>query len=228
MVEIIPAVLAENFKELNNQLAKFVNIAKIIQIDICDGNFVPSISWPMDREDEENVEEILEEEEGLPFWKDLDYEFDLMVKDAHKKFDFFARLGASRIVFHLEAEEKESFKEFLEALDPYFKDNVEIGLSINIDTETEELAPFINYIDFIQCMGIKNIGYQGEPFDEKVLEKIKDIKKKYPEIKIGVDGGVNENTAPVLVEAGVEKLIMGSTFLRSYSIKETFEEFENL
>jgi len=188
MTEVTPAVLAEDFQELNEKLAKFINTTKIVQIDICDGKFTPSISWPMQAKDQLGVQSILDEEDGLPFWDKIDYEFDLMVLNAHKKFDFFARLGAKRIVFHLEAETESDFKDFLESIDPYLKDNIEIGLAINTTTDIEKLSPFINCIDFIQCMGIENIGFQGEPFDDRVIDQIKNIKEKYPEIKIKKSG----------------------------------------
>jgi len=228
MTEIIPAILVENFSELNEKLAKFVNITNIVQIDICDGKFVPSTSWPMGAHDEHSVQEILKDENGMPFWDSLDFEFDLMVINAHKHFDLFARLGAKRIVFHLEAETEADFKEFLESVDPYFKDNIEIGIAINTTTSISKLEQFINYVDFIQCMGIEKVGFQGEPFDERVLTQINEIRSKYPEIKISVDGSVNENTAPLLVKAGVNRLVIGSALLQSYDIRETYNDFENL
>lgn len=228
MTEIIPAVIVNNFEELNEKLAKFINISNLVQLDICDGKFTPSISWPMHPKDQASVQSILEEEDGLPFWDKIDYEFDLMVINAHKKFDFFARLGAKRIVFHLEAETENDFRDFLESLDPYLKDNIEIGLAINTTTDIEKLDHFVNYIDFIQCMGIENIGYQGEPFDERVLEQVKNIHAKYPEIKISVDGSVNEETAQLLIKEGATRLVIGSALMKSYDIRETIKEFENL
>jgi len=228
MVEITPAIIVNNIYELNEKLAKFVNITNTVQIDICDGKFVPSISWPMQQGDKSSIERVLEEEEGLPFWESLDFEFDLMVINAHKQFDFFARLGAKRIIFHLEAETELDFKEFLESMDPYFKDNIQIGIAINTTTDINKLKPFINHVDFVQCMGIEHIGFQGEPFDERVLKQIKNLRAKYPEIKISVDGSVNENTAPLLIEAGADRLVIGSALLQSFDIRETIKEFENL
>ncbi len=228
MTEITPAIIVNDFNELNEKLAKFVNITNMVQIDICDGKFVSSISWPMNQGDKSSIERVLDEEEGLPFWESLDFEFDLMVLNAHKQFDFFARLGAKRIVFHLEAETEKDFKEFLESIDPYFKDNISIGIAINTTTNIDKLDPFINHVDFIQCMGIEHIGFQGEPFDERVLSQIKKLKIKYPEVKISVDGSVNENTAPLLIEAGVDRLVIGSALLQSFDIRESFNNFQKL
>lgn len=229
MTEVLPALLVENFTELREQLAKVVNISNAVQIDICDGKFVSSTSWPMNQNDEVSVEAILNEEEGLPFWDSLDFEFDLMVINAHEQFEFFSRLGARRIVFHIEAEHnKIKFKEFLEGLDMYVRDNIEIGVAINTTTPVSELAPIISHIDFVQCMGIEHDGKQGEPFDERVIGHIKELRKLYPELIISVDGSVNETTAPILVEAGANRLIVGSALLHSYDMRETMRELENL
>ena len=221
MTEITPAVLVKDFDELKEKLSKFVNNAKMVQIDFCDGKFVPSVTWPMGRNDAESVDAILNEEDGLPFWEQLDFEFDLMVLNAHKQFDFFTRLGAKKIIFHLEAETEDSFKEFLESLDPYFKDNIGIGIAINTTTDIKKLEPFINLVDFVQCMGIERIGFQGEPFDERVLGQVKSLRLKYPELEIVVDAAVNINNAPLLVEAGANRLVVGSALLQSFDIRET-------
>lgn len=228
MIEVTPAILVKDFEELNTKLSRLVNITNLVQIDICDGKFVPSISWPMQAKDEASLQTILNEEDGLPFWHSLDFELDLMVQDAHKQFDFFTRLGAKRIIFHVEAETELDFIEFLDSLDPYLKDNIEIGIAINTTTSIDKLDPFINYADFIQCMGIEHIGNQGQPFDERVLKQIKNLKEKYPEMKISVDGAVNENTAPLLIEAGADRLVIGSALLNSYDIGETIKNFELL
>ena len=228
MIEVIPAILAKNFEELREKLAKIVGVTHLVQVDICDGKFVPSISWPMQAYDANSIESILAEEDGLPYWDSLDFEFDLMVRDAHKQFEFFTRLGAKRVVFHIEAEDEKDFKEFLEALDMYTRDNIQIGLALNTVTDIEKLSPFINLVDFVQCMGIEKIGFQGEPFDKKVLEQIKNLRLKYPELIISVDGSVNEETAKVLVSSGANRLVVGSALMDSYDVRETIKEFENL
>lgn len=228
MTEIIPAVLAKDINDLRQKIANVVNIAHIVEIDICDGKFVESISWPMGRDDMESVALILGEEEGMPYWENLDFEFDLMVKDAIKQFDFFVRLGAKRIVFHLEAEDEKELKDFINSIDPYTRENLEIGIAINTTTEIEKLFPYINSIDFVQCMSTEHLGYQGAKFDERVINQIKNLKKIYPDLIINVDGGVNEETAPLLVEAGASRLVVGSALMRSFDVKETMKELENL
>ncbi len=228
MTEVIPAILADNYQELRDKISRFVGLSKIVQIDVCDGSFVSSISWPMNKNDRNSVLSIIDEEEGLPHWDKLDFEFDLMIEKSYENFDFFAKLGAKRIIFHIRENEVEDFENFLESIDIYFRENIEIGLAVSSETDLERIKRIINQIDFIECMGIKKIGFQGEPFDEKIIDKIKEIKSIYPEIKISVDGGVNENSAPHLVEAGVERLVIGSALDQAFDLKSKIKEFEDL
>jgi ribulose-phosphate 3-epimerase len=227
MTDVIPAILATDIHDLREKLAQVAGVTHTIQIDMCDGKFVDSRSWPMNPHDASSTDSILNEEEGLPFWDSIDFEFDLMVINAHTQFEFFVRLGAKRLVFHIEAE-GEHFKEFLEGIDMYTRENIQIGVAINTTTPIAELAPIISHIDFVQCMGIEHIGHQGEPFDERALEQISTLRKLYPELIISVDGSVNEDTAPRIVTAGANRLIVGSALMRSYDVHKTIHDLENL
>lgn len=229
MTEIIPAILAKDITELREKIAQIAGVASFVQIDMCDGKFVDSFSWPMSPYDRSSAEAILDEEEGLPFWDSMDFEFDLMVIQAHKQFEFFVRLGAKRIIFHIEAEgDIQTFKEFLEGIDMYTRENVSIGVALNTTTSIEDIKPIISSVDFIQCMGINHIGHQGEPFDERVLGQISALRELYPELIISVDGAVDIDTAPLLVEAGANRLVVGSALMHSYDVRATMRELESL
>ena len=92
MTEIIPAILAQDFEQLRQGVSKFLHIVPLVQIDICDGVFVPSTSWPyteIQTGGSRNLDLILNEEEGLPYWDSMAFELDLMVHTAHQYFDFF-------------------------------------------------------------------------------------------------------------------------------------------
>lgn len=231
MLEIIPAIMPRNYEDLKNRVALVRGIVPLVQIDICDGVFVKNQTWPYDEKDNDtsNFNLIMEEKEGMPFWEDIDFELDLMVIDAVENFPIYMKLGPKRIVFHVEAIGNISeFKDFLEGLDTYIRDTVQIGIAINTKTNIENIFPLVNYVDFVQCMGIEHIGFQGEGFDEKVLEHIKTLKEKYPDIIISVDGSVNLDTAPDLIDAGAERLVIGSAIFKSNDIKETVDMFESL
>lgn len=241
MAEIIPAVLPKNYEDLKNKIALVRGVTPVVQIDICDGVFVKNITWPfvsraepLDSEFLENdfdlhFRRILNEAEGLPFWEDIDFELDLMVLGAVENFDVYTKLGARRLVFHVEAVgDLEEFKNFLEGVDTYVRDVVEIGVAIDTATPIETIFPLISNVDFVQVMGIEHDGFQGEEFDERCLEHIKTLKEKYPDLVISVDGAVDFETAPALLSAGATRLVSGSAILNSDDILSTVEELQNL
>ncbi len=236
MIEVLPAILDKTFSEMRAHIESVVGIVKTVQIDFCDGIFVPSRTWPyaggVDAEGkivDPNFLRILNEEEGMPFWEEVEFEFHLMVKDGSKHFDIFSKLGPKAIVFQIEAESNiEEFKEFLEGIDPYTRELIQIGVGITVNTPVESIYPLMHLVDGVQCMGIYPIGIQGASFDEKVFNHIKALRENYPDIPITVDGSVNKQTAPRLVDAGVRRLVIGSALLNADSIRETAYEFQNL
>jgi ribulose-phosphate 3-epimerase len=239
MADIIPAVLPKNYEDLKNKIALVRGLVPGVQIDICDGVFVPNITWPFlsaskrsDLEEadlDEYFRRILNEQEGLPFWEDIDFELDLMVMGAVENFDVYTKLGPKRIIFHLEAVgDLEEFKRFLEGIDVYIRDVVEIGVAINSDTPITEIFPLVNSIDFVQCMGIEKIGFQGQEFDERAIKNIKKLKEKFSDLIISVDGGVDFETAPALIEAGANRLVIGSAIFNTDDIIDTIERFKSL
>lgn len=238
MAEIIPAVLPKHYEDLKNKIALVRGVVPVVQIDICDGIFVPNITWPFMAKAESNDEEfldndfdvhfrrILNEAEGLPFWEDIDFELDLMVAGAVENFDIYTKLGARRIVFHLEAVgDLEEFKNFLEGIDNYVRDVVEIGVAINTTTEIEKIFPLVSSLDFVQVMGIEQIGFQGQDFDEKCLAHIKTLHEQYPDLVISVDGAVDLETASALVGAGASRLVSGSAIFNTDDIIGVVDEF---
>ncbi len=231
MIDIVPAILPKNYEDMKNKISHVRGIVPVVQIDICDGIFVNSKTWPFTTGgfEDENFLKILNEQEGMPFWEDIEFELDMMVADAVSNFDIYTKLGPKRIIFHIEAVgDLNEFKDFLEGMDVYIRDSIEIGIAINTTTEVEKIFPLINYIDFVQCMGIEHIGYQAQDFDERVLEQIKKIKEKYPDLIVSVDGGVNYETVEEMAEAGAERLIAGSVIFKAQDIRETISELENI
>jgi ribulose-phosphate 3-epimerase len=231
MLEIIPSILEKNYEGMKNKIALVRGIVSIVQIDLCDGIYVPSKTWPFATGggDDEHFQKILREEEGMPFWEDIDFELDLMVADAVSNFDLYIKLGPKKIIFHLEAVGNlEEFKHFLEGMDVYIRDMIEIGVAINPATPVEQIFPLVNLVDFVQIMGNDKTGYQGMSLNTQVYEKIKTLREKYPDLPIAVDIGVDETTAPLLAEAGATKLVTGSMIFKSEDIRETISGLENL
>ncbi len=204
---------------------------KVVQVDLCDGVFVKRVTWPFHAEDKESMDQIISETIGMPEWESVDYELDLMVADGVKNISHYLVLGAKRIIFHIEAfSDPKELLNYFENLELYIKENTEFGIALNIETliEIEIIETLIPHIKFIQCMGIATIGRQGEPFDERVLEKIKSIRNAYPDMVISVDGGVSFDTAPSLIAAGATRLVAGSAIFENPNPHGAIQELKAL
>jgi ribulose-phosphate 3-epimerase len=234
MAEIVPAILEKDFREIKNKLTFLRGRAKCAQLDFCDGIYVQNQTWPfvlghLGGFEDFDFQKIINEEEGLPFWEDFDFEFDLMVADAYKDFDIYLKLGPKRIIFHLSAQKNlEDFEHFLESLDMYIRDNVEIGLAFKPSDDLSVVSRLSHKVDFLQAMGIDEIGVQGEKFDKKTIENIKFLKNNLPGIIISVDGGVNLENAEKILDAGADRLIVGSGIWRSPDPLGALENFQNM
>jgi ribulose-phosphate 3-epimerase len=220
-IEIIPAILPRNFAELEDKIGLIEGLVKTIQIDICDGQFVPNATWPY-RKHDDSFDKLLREEVGLPGWQKINFEIDLMVNRPEEMTNDWIIAGASKIVIHAEA--SGNIGEAIKSLDGC----VEVGLAINIETPIDVIGLYIKEIQYIQCMGIDHIGFQGQEFDIKVLEKIARLKKEYPDMPISVDGGVSLETAPRLIGAGAERLIVGSAIFGNENPIDMIRKFKDL
>lgn len=220
-VEIIPAILPKDFAEVVDKTALVTGLAKTVQIDVCDGQFVPSSTWPY-RKADDSFERIIHEEEGLPGWKDLNFEIDMMVNRAEDKVEDWIQAGAMRLIIHIES------KTDLAKVFEIAGDRIEIGLAINIETPIENVRPYADKISFVQCMGIDRIGFQHQPFDRKVDHVIRDIRAAFPQLAISVDGGVTLETGPELIAAGANRLVVGHAIFESDNLVETFHQFRSL
>lgn len=231
MAEIIPAILEKNFNEIKNKLTFLRGRTKCVQIDFCDGVFVHNQTWPFSTGGFNDYDflNILNEKEGIPYWEDFDFEFDLMVEHATENFDIYMKLGPKRIIFHLGAQKNvKDFEHFLEGLDMYIRDNVEIGIAFKPNDDLSVIARLADKVDFLQCMGIDEIGLQGQEFNEKVIENIKFLKNNLPGVILSVDGGINLENAEMLLKAGVDRIAVGSFVWKSPDPIGALQTFQSL
>jgi ribulose-phosphate 3-epimerase len=219
-VEIIPAILPKDFKGLEDKISLIQGLVKTAQVDICDGRFAPNMTWPY-RKHDDSFDRIVREEQGLPGWEKLDYEFDLMVNNPVEVVDDWIKAGATRIIIHAESE---AIEETIRKI----TNRVPIGLALNVETPINSIEPHKNSVQFIQCMGIDKVGFQGQEFDSKVLKKIEEIKSKYPNVIISVDGGVSLENAKQLITAGASRLVIGSAIFDSDNPIGALREFQRL
>ncbi|MBI5078253.1 MAG: hypothetical protein HZB11_02755 [Candidatus Yonathbacteria bacterium] len=221
MIEIIPAIMPKDYEHLDEMMSLFAGVVPLVQLDIMDGKFVPERTWPYPRD--AHFDAIVAEEEGMPEWETLDFEVDLMIENPELAVPKWVSAGARRIIVHVE-----SMKDFEKIRAAVPEGLIELGLAINTTTPIQTLAPFCHRIDFVQCMGIARIGFQGEAFDERVLDQVRVARSTRPDMPISVDGAVNMETAKRLVDAGVTRLVSGSAILGSDDFTQAITEMRNL
>jgi len=223
MAEIIPALLEKSFDDITGKLATIAGMAGTVQFDVCDGVFVPNVTWPFispvlegkTPNYAENFKLIVAQEADMPNWEDFDFELDLMIADAKRLLPDLLAIGPARVYFH-----EEAFVDLnteIEALCKLMPTIVEPGIAINPGTNPEILFPLLDdsIVTCVQCMGIDRIGFQGQPLDERVLTILKTLRARYPNLPLQVDGGVSEETIPRLIAAGATRLISGSAVWKS-------------
>lgn len=221
-MQILPAILPRDFNEIEDKTSLIKGLAPLVQVDICDGKFVASTTWPYKKRDE-NFEAIIHEDRGMPLWEDINYEFDLMIQDpTEDDVRKWLSAGAERIVLHVESSPD------LTGVIGVLSGLVEIGLALNIQTPLDVIEKYKDKISFVQFMGIRKVGFQGQAFDDRVLEKIKKAKELYPDLIVQVDGGVSLATAPMLKEAGADRLVAGSVLFNSDNIVDTYRELARI
>jgi ribulose-phosphate 3-epimerase len=209
----------------------------LVQLDIMDGKFVKSRSWPYYSNDKYSFENLMTENEGLPLWDSLDYEIDLMVQNPEEVIDEWITAGARRLIVHIESTKK--MDEIVRNMHERFafpegvgldQENraVELGIALNPSTPIDTILPYLEDIQFVQFMGIDQIGFQGQPFNEMVIDKIREFHNAHPEVVISIDGGVNFERAPIFVEVGVKRLVSGSVIFDSSNVAGAIEHFKNI
>lgn len=223
MVEIIPAIIPESMDDLRSKLVRVKGLAPFVQIDFCDGKFVKNKSWPFHKEDQFAWKELVGEAEGLPYWEDFSFEADLMIREPDDFIKEIGMVGFSRAIVHVA-----STKDIEGTITAGRRFEMGVGIAIGRETDIKKLDRWIELVDFVQVMGIEHIGVQGEPFDEHAFIQVKELRRAYPSLSIGVDGGVTLENAPKLIKAGATRLVVGSALFGSADIKDTVREFQLL
>lgn len=217
--EIIPAILPMDFDEVQDKIELVKDFVKTVQIDVCDGQFVPNATWPY-RKGDDHFENILKEEEGLPGWEKVNFEIDLMVNRPEEIVEDWVRAGATRIIIHQEAK-----GDVVKAVD-MLVGRVEVALALGIETPISTIESFKERIQSIQLMGIDHIGFQGQSFDSKVIDRVREVKAAYPELPISIDGGVSLENARQLIDAGATRLVVGSAIFNADNYLEALQQLK--
>ena len=223
---IVPAVLPSSHADLEEKLALIARIPSVsrVQIDVVDGKFAERASWPDTTLKE--LRDMVERGEMLPYLDRFAYEIDLMCIDAEHMAEAWLAIGASRLTFH--AESTTDLLRLLASARRRYGDFVSFGVALNLKSDLSLIERNLGEIEYVQFMGIARIGRQGQPFDRRVLEKVRVLHLRHPEVKIQVDGGVSLDNARRLIALGVSNLIVGSALLSARDPAATLALFEAL
>ena len=216
-IQISPSILSADFSQLGKEIKKLEDGgADLIHVDVMDGHFVPNLTIGPP------VIKALRNYTKLPF------DVHLMISPVHKYIKNFAEAGSDIITIHPEATDnlKNSIK--------YIKELGEkVGVSLNPETKTDVIKEFLTEIDLILIMSV-HPGFGGQKFIPEVLDKIKEMKniklKKNLKFDIEVDGGIDFNNSKLVIEAGANILVSGTTIFKNNNgdIKKNIETLKSI
>lgn len=212
---IAPSVLAADFANLQRD-CEMVNQSKAdwFHIDIMDGVFVPNISFGMP------VLKAI----GQHAKKPLDVH--LMIVDPDRYIEEFAALNAAILTVHYEA-----CTHLHRTIQKIKSCGMKAGVALNPHTPVSHLEDSIQDLDLVCLMSV-NPGFGGQSFIENTYEKVKQLKGLIQDKKattlIEIDGGVTDQNALALTQAGADVLVAGSFVFKSDDPKATIENLKNL
>ena len=200
-IQISPSILAGDFSNLGSEIKRLEQGgADMIHVDVMDGHFVPNLTIGPP------VIKSLRKYTNLPF------DVHLMISPVHKYIKNFSDAGSDIITIHPEA--TEDVKDSIDLIKSLGK---KVGLSLNPDTPIEIIENYFEEINLVLVMTVYP-GFGGQKFISKILEKIKNLKKIKDEKKlkfdIEVDGGINFENNNMVINAGANILVSGTTIFK--------------
>ena len=196
---ISASVLGATPQNVGKEISKFKEAGiQWIHFDVMDGKFVKNVSFEM------------------PFLKEVCHKVEL-VKDVHimiddplNKVEEYAECNADYLTFHFEACKDNS--EVQQVINKIHALKMKAGISIKPNTSIEAVYPFLKDLDLVLIMSVEP-GYGGQRFIDHSVEKIAFLRNEIDKNKyltlISVDGGINDKTAPLCLNAGVDILVVG-------------------
>lgn len=207
MNKISPSVMCIDMMDFKNQI-KALDDAGVdsYHIDIMDGHFVPN--YALSTYTIEDIRKI----------SNTTIDVHLMVTNPTEYFEYFANAGADIITPHIE-----TLQHPIRALKQIRGLGKKAGLAINPATDISNLKYMLDFLDMV-CVMTVDPGFAGQTLIPSTIGKIKELRQMFAEagkdIDIMVDGQVKEQTAPTLVEAGANFLVLGSSGLFKFEPKE--------
>jgi ribulose-phosphate 3-epimerase len=196
-VEIEPSIYASDFSRLGAQLEALHGAgAKVFHFDVGDGHFIPEIT----------IGPIVAASIS-PLTRGWGARLDchLMVREPEKHFEAIAKAGGDSVTFHIEVCEDAG-----RAIALARSLGLGVGIALSPETAVEDAVAASEGADLVLCMSI-HPGYSGQAFMPEAVERIARLREHLPsEVRVQVDGGINNETARLACEAGADLLVAGS------------------
>ena len=211
--KVSPSILAADPGCLYQEISKVAREADSLHFDIMDGHFVPNITFGP------GLVAALRKRVNLPF------EVHLMVDNPGEWIHPFAEAGADSVTVHAEVS---SSLESLVALAK--QEGVRAGVALSPATSLKELESVICQIELVLLMMV-NPGFGAQELISSVIPKIRDLRqivdKRGLGLEIQVDGGINQDTAATVVEAGASVLVVGTAVFHASDPEEAVHRLKN-
>ena len=211
---ISPSLLAANAGNYADEIRDIENAgAKFLHVDVMDGHFVPNLSFGPN---------ILE---GIRKTSNIYLDVHLMVENPIDFIEPFSKAGANAITVHAEA--NGSLAQMCEKCK---KLGVAFGVAVRPQTDLLEIFEYLSDADILLIMSV-NPGFGGQKFIPETIERISEAVKLRNRLQahylISVDGGINSETAPQAIKAGVDILVAGSSVFGALDRKTAIEQLMN-
>ena len=200
-IKISPSILSADFSQLGNEIKRLEEGgADMIHVDVMDGHFVPNLTIGPP------VIKNLRNSTKLPF------DVHLMISPVHKYIEDYSKAGADIITIHPEATDN-----LIDSINLIKKLNKKVGVSLNPNTKLDIIDKVLDKIDLVLIMSVFP-GFGGQKFMPEVIEKIKSLKKLKEDRKLNldieVDGGINFENNKIVIQAGANILVSGTTIFK--------------
>jgi ribulose-phosphate 3-epimerase len=206
-VKIVPSVLSKSYDDFVLRLRQAEPLTDYVQIDIMDGSFVGTRSFP--------AEMISGVETGLSF------EVHLMVQDPQPIADKIRNRGLRKVIYHFEsrADHDGILKELRGR-------GIDAGLAIRPETTVEEFRDVGERVGTLLFLTV-DPGKYGSPFRPEVLAKVAEARRVFPRKTIAVDGGVSTDNLHLFYDIGVDYVCVGSRIFLVGKPEDNFRKFMN-